>query len=134
MGSNLRLVQPDREPEDSELARLIEVRAMNRRAFREMVKSQVEEHALSRRQRRDFVRFAESVGIDAYEARLLVRAVEYECCLGECAARAGLTSPVEGIGLPADDDGSSWLGPAVFLLTAILIGAMGLRVLSLFSS
>jgi len=134
MGGNLRLVRPDENPEDSELVRKIETRAMNRRAFREMVKTEVGEHPLTGRRRREFVRFAESIGIEAYEARLLIRAVEYECCVGEQGADGRLLSATWALGPPADEERAPWLGLAIFIATAFLIAAILLRALSVFSA
>jgi hypothetical protein len=132
MGGDLRLVQP--EPEDSELVRKIEARAANRRAFREMLKTEIVEHPLTGRRRREFLRFAESLGIDNYEARMLIRAVEYECCVGGSGAGAGSRSATWTLGPPADEESSSWFGLAIALVTALVIGAMLLRALAAFTS
>lgn len=134
MGGNLRLVQSDQDPEDSELVRKVETRALKRRAFREMLKTEIAEHPLTGRRRREFVRFAESLGIDAYEARMLIRAVEYECRIGGSGADGGSRSATWTLGPPADEEGSSWFGLAIFLVTAFVIGAMLSRALSALSS
>lgn len=53
-------------------------RNLNRRLFREMIKTDLEDQPLNWLRRRTFVRFAHRLGIDAFEARLIIRAVEYE--------------------------------------------------------
>jgi hypothetical protein len=123
MGNQLRLRRFEPEPEDPVVSERVQARAFNRRVFREMVKSEIGDGGLDRRRRNELIRFAESVGIDDYEAHLLLRAVEYECCLagpGGADARRlpGLEEP---------------LGPVavvISLLTAVLIGAMAIRVLA----
>jgi hypothetical protein len=54
-------------------------KAANRRLFREMVKGEIEDRPLSWSRRRSLIRFARRLEIDSFEARLLIRAVEYEC-------------------------------------------------------
>ncbi len=54
-------------------------KAANRRLFREMVKGEIEDRPLSWSRRRSLIRFARRLEIDPFEARLLIRAVEYEC-------------------------------------------------------
>lgn len=53
-------------------------RNLNRRLFREMIKTDLEDQPLNWLRRRTFVRFAHRLGIDPFEARLIIRAVEYE--------------------------------------------------------
>lgn len=55
-----------------------EIQSANRKLFHEMVKSEMEERSLSWIQRRDLVRFAQSIRIDPTEAKLIIRAVEFE--------------------------------------------------------
>lgn len=54
-------------------------RAFSRQLFREMIKMQIDEGPLRRGQRRDLIRFARRMNLDTFEARLIIRAVEYEC-------------------------------------------------------
>jgi len=49
-----------------------------RRIFREMVREELTSGPLTPAKRRELVGFASSAGLDSYEARLIVRAVEYE--------------------------------------------------------
>lgn len=67
---------PSRRPASS-AAR--QVQAAHRRIFREMVKHRIQDRPLSRRRRHELIRFARRLDMDEFEARLLVRAVEYEC-------------------------------------------------------
>ncbi len=53
-------------------------RAAHRRLFREMVKSELEAGPLTWLRRRALVKFADRLEIDRFEARLLIRGVEYE--------------------------------------------------------
>jgi hypothetical protein len=71
-------------------------RAMNRRLFREMVKEQIADCPMTKAKRRAFVRFAEKLHIDTFEARLIIRAVEYECGHVAPAAMAENQTPVAG--------------------------------------
>jgi hypothetical protein len=62
-------------------------RQFGKQLFREMIKLQIEDGPLRWSQRRELVKFARRLGIDTFEARLIIRAVEYECGV---AAPAGL--------------------------------------------
>gem|GEM_PF-3499634 len=98
-------------------------RAMNRRLFREMVKEQIADCPITRSQRRALVRFAESLPIDNFEARLLIRAVEYECGHVAPAAMAEIQTPVatEYLCEGADHDASptAWFETACAALLAV---------------
>ena len=61
-------------------------RAFSKQLFREMIIMQIDDGPLRRSQRRDLVRFARRMGIDTFEARLIIRAVEYECGVAAPAA------------------------------------------------
>src|SRR5262245_40093110 len=52
-------------------------RNANRRIFRAMIQSETEERPLSWLRRRQLIKFAESMGLDAYEAQLHINAVAY---------------------------------------------------------
>jgi hypothetical protein len=65
-----------------------------RRLFREMVKGELEAGPLSASRRRELVRFAGRLKLRKPDARLLIRAVEYECGLAtleDLAVAAGGT-------------------------------------------
>ncbi len=58
-------------------------RVANRQVFREMVRAECEHHPIGFFRRRALVRFAQRLDIEAYEARLTIMAVEYECRRGQ---------------------------------------------------
>lgn len=65
-----------------------------RRIFREMVKGETEDGPLTPFQRRQLVRFARRLNIPRRDARLMVRAIEYErgqATIDELAEAAGLS-------------------------------------------
>ncbi|HPF40511.1 MAG TPA: hypothetical protein P5081_09900 [Phycisphaerae bacterium] len=94
-------------------------RATSRRLFREMTKMQIEDGPLPWARRRDLVRFARRLGIDTFEAKLIIRAVEYECGLAAPAALDERESPAEGrLVMPADE---SLGGLAVTLIPPVAI-------------
>lgn len=76
-----------------------------RRIFREMVKEELTTGPLAKRTRRELVEFASTAGLDAYEARLTIRAVEYEM---------GMVTDLAVD--PADDDAISFLTPTTWFL------------------
>lgn len=53
--------------------------AMNRRVFRAMLVDEMTDAPLTAARRREFLAYARRLGLDDFEARLFVRAVEYEC-------------------------------------------------------
>ncbi len=69
-------------------------RTRNRRVFREMVKLEIVDRPLSWFRRRALIRFAERMNLDPFEARLIVRAVEYECGHVVVAAMDEVQTPV----------------------------------------
>ncbi len=62
-----------------------------RRLFREMIKFELRDRPLGWLQGRALIRFARRLGLDDLEARLLIRAVEYE------SGHAAPTSPADGV-------------------------------------
>jgi hypothetical protein len=78
-------------------------RALKRRTFREMVKNQIEDHPLGWLQRRALLRFAARIPLDDFEARLIIRAVEYECGHVAPAAMADIEPVVAEEYLHAED-------------------------------
>jgi hypothetical protein len=130
MGSDLRLRRFDSEQEDLAVREKIQSRAFHRRIFREMVKGEIGNGRLSWRQQKDLIQFAGSLGIDTYEAHLLLRAVEYECCISGPAAKAGIIAPVGAARLLEYDAAPGAATVIISLLTVLLIGAMAVRLLS----
>ncbi len=84
-----------------------DARALRRRAFREMVKSQIEDRPLGWMQRRALLRFAARIPLDDFEARLIVRAVEYECGHVAPAAMADVEPSLAAEYLDAGDGPTS---------------------------
>lgn len=70
-------------------------RAFGKRLFREMIKLQIEDGPLRGGQRRELVRFARRMNIDTFEARLIIRAVEYECGVAAPAALDDRETPAD---------------------------------------
>lgn len=70
-------------------------RAVHRRIFREMIRQEAESAPVSRKARRQLTRFALRLNIDAFEARLLIRAVEYELGHVPPAKMADIDTPAD---------------------------------------
>ncbi len=103
-------------------------RAANRRYFREMVKGEIEDRPLSWSRRRALLGFAARLKIDMFEARLLIRAVEYEC--GH--VRPAAMDDVERLTDPGYLVPSGSYEASLRLVVGLLIGALvGLVVLGL---
>ena len=130
MGNHLRLRWFDSEPEDQAVRERIQTRAFNRRVFREMVRGEIGNGRLSRRQQKDLIQFAGTLGIDTYEAHLLLRAVEYESCINGPSAEAGIIAPVGAARLLEYDASPGAATAIISLLTILLVGAMAFRILS----
>lgn len=133
MGNELRLSRFDPEGDDPEVVQRVQRRAANRRIFREMVKGEINDGRLTHRRRRELIQFAAGLEIDDYEARLLLRAVEYECCVAGPAQAAGLETPTDAGRLLAADESSPLAAFVLVGLTIIIIAAMALRALSAMS-
>lgn len=110
---------------DHKLApQLRRARALNRKLFREMVKEQIADCPVTPSKRRALVRFAEKLQLDTFEARLIIRAVEYECGHVAPAAMAEIQTPVtreylcEDDGL--DDRRRMWFEAALAGLIAVV--------------
>lgn len=71
------------------------IRAMSRRIFREMVKDEICDKPLGWRRRRQYLAYAAKLNIDPFEARLLIRGVEYECGHAKPAAMDNPRSAIE---------------------------------------
>lgn len=83
-------------------------RSRNRRLFREMVRMEIENRPLGWLRRRALVRFAGRLRLDPFEARLIVRAVEYECGHTPPAAMAEVETPVTMAYLAGADRTAPW--------------------------
>lgn len=55
-----------------------QTRAANRKIFHEMVRGEIDERPLTWSRRRALLQFAQSLCIDSFEARLIIRAVEFD--------------------------------------------------------
>ncbi len=67
--------------------------ALHRRIFREMIRLEAESAPLTRKGGRELVGFAKRLDIDVFEARLMIRAVEYECGHVPRAKMADIDTP-----------------------------------------
>ncbi|HVP13015.1 MAG TPA: hypothetical protein VMV94_17705 [Phycisphaerae bacterium] len=133
MGSQLRLSRYEPEPEDPAIRERIQSRAMNRKVFREMIKAEIADGRLGRRERKELIQFAGSLGIDTYEAYLLLRAVEYECRIALPEGNAATLSAVDVRRILESDEPSA-ATVIISLLTVLLIGAMVIRVIMALAS
>lgn len=93
----------------------------HRRLFREMVKGEIEDRPLSWSRRRALVRFAVRLGIDLFEARLVIRAVEYECGHVAPAAMADVETPVDADYVLRPDSYVESFRFAAVLLSGVLL-------------
>jgi len=93
-----------------------------RQLFREMVKGEIEDRPLSWSRRRALLRFAARLEIDAFEARLLVRGVEYECGHVAPAAMADVETPVQTDYLAQLGSRDVPFAVAMILLVGVLLG------------
>lgn len=102
--------------------------AQSRRLFREMVKGEIEHRPLSWSRRRALARFAEPMGIDLFEARLIIRAIEYECGHVAPAAMADVDTPVESQYLLDAGPQEAWCGwvVAMFIISVACLVALAL--------
>lgn len=113
---------PDGELQHRAAAGARSTRVGHRRVFREMVKGEIEDKPLRWHQRRALVRFGESLGLDSFEARLIIRAVEYECGHVSPAAMADTDTAVneDYLARLGSREASSVLG--AILLVGVLLG------------
>lgn len=105
-------------------------RTMNRTLFREMTRTELENGPLGWLRRRTLVRFGIRLGIDPFEARLIVRAVEYECghapkaAMDECDSPISAEFVVDGRTDPDDRLGQWMAGVAIVIAISIGLGFM----------
>lgn len=104
-------------------------KAANLRIFREMIKHDVQNRPLGWRRRREFVRFAQRLDIDPFHARLLIRAVEYECGHAVPAAMAEVETGVETAYVAHTPTASPFLRFLLLLFGAIFIDALILKII-----
>ena len=100
-------------------------RSFNRRLFSEITKMQIVDAPLGWSRRRELVRFARKLGIDAFEAKLLIRAVEYELGLTRPAVMDDRRTDADTRLVAVDEDsirGESLplLGPIAVMATLLL--------------
>ena len=96
-----------------------DARADCRRVFREMVRLETQDRPLSWVRRNRLVRFAEELGIDGFEARLVVRAVEYDCGHVPPAAMADVGTPAD---MQYAADAGAWTHWVRLLLVVAVAG------------
>lgn len=105
-------------------------RNVHRRVFREMIRNELDDAPLGWLKRRNLIRFAVRLGIDEFEARLIVRAVEYECGRASPAAMTEVESQVQADFISqSNESGESWMTHivAVGVIAAIALGFAYLR-------
>ncbi|MFQ5424320.1 MAG: hypothetical protein ACE5F9_10115 [Phycisphaerae bacterium] len=101
----------------------VDARAGSRRVFRKMIKAEAEDRPLSFLRRRELIRFASRIEIDPFEARLMIRAVEYECGHTPPAAMADIGTAADLAYVAEPEPWPAWLN---FLLGVLLaLGAAG---------
>jgi len=99
-----------------------EARMTARRVLAEMVRQEVADRRLTWRRRRALVRFAERLGLDAFEARLLVRAAEFgvggDPARGHEQVAREYLAEIEG---PGRSMASPWVLLAVLVMNGIAL-------------
>ncbi len=105
-----------------------DARADCRRVFREMVRLETQDRPLSWVRRNRLVRFAEGLGIDGFEARLVVRAVEYDCGHVPPAAMADCATPADMQYAASPGTWTTW----VRLLLAVAVAGLAIGTLAVF--
>lgn len=104
-------------------------RQFGRQLFRELIKMQIEDGPLRRSQRRELITFARRLGIDTFEARLIIRAVEYECGVAAPAAMDDRETDANTHFVTRADDSlagtaQSLMAPVLILVAILLIWAI----------
>jgi hypothetical protein len=94
--------------------------------FSEMVKGEIEDRPLSWGRRRRLIRYGRSLGIDVFEARLLVRAIEYASGHVMPAAMADVETPVERAYLGESQGAGTSPGAVAILLCGVFAVILGL--------
>lgn len=99
-------------------------RTFGRQLLREMTRMQIDDGPLRWSQRRELVRFARRMGIDTFEARLIIRAVEYECGVAAPAGLDDRESPADRQLVAPIDDSILGHAPLFLLPVAVLVIVM----------
>lgn len=99
-------------------------RTIARQLFREMITMQIDAGPLPGTRRRELVRFARRLGIDTFEAKLIIRAVEYECGVAAPAAMDDRETPADKRLVTADDESLGAFAPSLLVPVATLIAIM----------
>ena len=114
--------EPVKQPEATSTVHAPEInRVFGKQLFREMVKLQIEDEPLRWTQRRELVKFGRRLGIDTFEARLIIRAVEYECGLAAPALLDDRESPANTQLVAKADESFSSIAPLLFVPVTALI-------------
>ncbi len=99
-----------------------------RQVFSEMVMGEIEDRPLSWGRRRRLIRYGASLGMDAFEARLLIRAIEYASGHVMPAAMADTETPVERAYLGESKGAGASPGVVAILLCGVFAAILGLLV------
>ena len=97
-----------------------------RQVFSEMAKGEIEDRPLSWGRRRRLIRYGTSLGMDAFEARLLIRAIEYASGHVMPAAMADIETPVERAYLAESRGTGVSPGVVAILLCGVFAAILGL--------
>ncbi len=99
-------------------------RAAIRGAYREMIRIELQDAPISWWRRRTLLSYAAGIGMDPFEARLLLRAVEYECGHTPPAAMADVDTPAELNYVARPEPAGAWFSfLSGFILTFAAAGA-----------
>lgn len=113
---------PDSEMNNPETAEQRRLQTLCRQLFRDVVRHEINEGALSAYRRRLLVRYGVSLGLDELESALIVRGVEHECGQAGSDEVPDPTNPPDhGYLIPVDTRQSRYV-LALVLLTGILLG------------
>ncbi|MCB9858518.1 MAG: hypothetical protein H6818_22805 [Phycisphaerales bacterium] len=105
-------------------------RSIARQLFREMIAMQVDDGPLPGARRRELVRFARRLGIDTFEAKVMIRAVEYDCGVAAPAALDDRKSPADTRLVSTEDESLGAFAPTLIAPVALLIVVMLVWALS----
>ncbi len=108
----------------------VDTRAGTRRVFREMIKAEAEDRPLSLLRRRALVHFARHLKIDPFEARLMIRAVEYECGHAPPAAMEDIDTAADLAYVADPEPWPAWLNFLCGVLLAFGAAGVGLWLAS----
>lgn len=122
-------------PIESELDRGLSVeqrrqRAAIRGAYREMIRMELQDAPISWWRRRSLLGYGTSIGMDPFEARLLLRAVEYECGHTPPAAMADLETPVELNYVAQPEPAGAWFSFLIGFILTFAAAGVGLYLAS----